>query len=312
MMRSPYRRPDRSAGVAIGLVVISFLLMTFDIRSSQAGVAETLRNGAQTIAAPLQSVVNRVVDPIVDFGDGLANITGLREENDRLRERIDELEVQVAESENLRNTLDQALLLLGLELGEDLDEILIASQVTARGGALDLSFTIDKGRDDGVLEGHPVIDNTGALVGVISEVTAAAATVVPITSRQAPGITVRLSSGTQGSVTGQGTDRLLLQIFDPTEPVLDGTLLTTFGSDLYPRDLDVGIVLEAAVPQSGLISVDVQAVADFDRLEFVAVIPWPPDIPDEPVVVPADEQPAEGDPEEATDTTTAGDEGGDG
>ena len=93
-MRS-YRPADRSTFVAIGLVAISFLMMTFDIRASNQGVGGTLRNGVQTVAAPVQTALNAVIDPVVDFADGLANLAGLRQENDRLRSRIEDLERDV-------------------------------------------------------------------------------------------------------------------------------------------------------------------------------------------------------------------------
>jgi rod shape-determining protein MreC len=305
-MRGTYHRPDHSVGVAIGLVVLSFLLMTFDIRSSQAGVAATLRNGAQTVAAPVQTGVNAIVDPIVDFGDGLANLAGLREENARLRSDLEESQLDAARVPNLENQIAQLRALLDLDLSNDL--ALISAEVTARGGALEQSFTIDQGASNGVLAGHPVIDDKGALVGVVSEVTDTTAIVIPIIARDAPGITVRLDNGQRGSVRGQGTT-LVLEVFEASEPVEEGQLLQTFGSDRFPKDLDVGIVVASALPTGQVIRVEVAPIVDIDRLRFVAVVPWPSEepVPEEPVV-----------PVESTDTTIDpaaesgdGEEGGD-
>ena len=57
-------------------------------------------------------------------------------------------------------------------------------------------------------------------------------------------------------------------------------MLVTFGpygdSNAYPKDLDVGIVAEAADPQFGTIRVRVEPMGDLERLEYVAVVPWPP------------------------------------
>ena len=75
-------------------------------------------------------------------------------------------------------------------------------------------------------------------------------------------------------------------------------MLQTFGqfgsSNAYPKGLDVGVVKESATPQAGRISVEVEPLADLDRVEFVAVIPWPPDPAstepeEEPETVPLDE-----------------------
>ncbi|MDH3500809.1 MAG: rod shape-determining protein MreC, partial [Acidimicrobiia bacterium] len=274
-----YHRPDRSAFVAIGLTVISFLLMTFDIRSSQSGVAETLRNGAQTVAAPIQRLVNAIVDPVVDFGDGLANLANLRAENERLRVDLEEARRQAASVAVLEAQIEQLRILQGLQLSDNLDDILIPAELTARGGTLELSFTIDKGRADGVLEGHPVIDLQGALIGVVSAVTDTTATVIPITARSGrPSVTVRVGDTDEvGAVSGQGTNMLLLEVFEAVQPVEQGQLVRTLGSDRFPRDLDIGIVVEDAVPLAQVVRVQVEPLVDFDRIRFVGVIPWPPE-----------------------------------
>ncbi len=298
-----YYRPDRSASIAIGLTVLSFLLMTFDIRSSQAGVADTLRDGAQTIAAPIQGLVNTVVDPIVDFVDGVANLATLREENQRLRTDLEEARRDAAAVAALQAEIDQLRVLLDLQLSDNLDEIVIPAEVTARGGTLEVSFTIDKGRADGVLEGHPVIDPQGALVGVVKSVTDTTATVIPLTARSGgPAVTVRVADTDEvGSVRGQGTDELILEIFEAVTPVEEGQLVRTLGSERFPRDLDVGIVVESAVPQAQVLRVAVEPLADLDRLTLVAVVPWPPEevqvdepVSDEPVPLTDGEVPTDG------------------
>lgn len=280
--------------MAIGLVVISFLLMTFDIRSSSQGVAGTLRNGAQTLAGPVQGLLNRIVDPIVDFGDGLANLAGLREENNRLRDRIAELEQAVVQIETLRNENTGLRELLDLALPSNLQDIGITAEVTGRGGTLDQAFTVDKGTSDGVQVGQPAVNAEGALVGVVAEVSESSSSIVPITSPNAPGVVVQLKDGTRGIVQAGGTGRLVLAVFseEPTR-VLEGDLLTTYGpyetSTQYPRGLLVGRAAESATPVAGSFEVDVEPiVANVDRVLFVMIIPWPPqdavgvDTPDTP------------------------------
>ena len=153
-MRS-YGRSDRSAFVAIGLIVISFLLMTFDIRSSSQGVGETLRNGIQTVVAPVQTVMNAVIDPVVDFTDGLANLAGLRLENERLRERIEDLEREVIHVANREADVEALRQLTDLRLLDGLENIAVNAEVTGRGGTFEQSFTINKGTTDGIQQGNP-------------------------------------------------------------------------------------------------------------------------------------------------------------
>jgi len=271
---------DRSAYVAIGLLIVSLLLMTFDIRSSNRGIGTTLRNVAQYVVAPVQAGVNAVVNPVVDFTDGVANLAGLRDENERLRIRISELEREVVRVGHLEDRVEQLNVLLGLRLENDLHELAVTAEVTGRGGTLDATILIDRGIADGVHPGQPVLDGNGALIGVVSETSEQTATVIPITSRRAPGVTVRLANGRRGIVEGAGTEALSLTILNARYPVRKGELLTTYGpygeSVSYPKGLDVGLVAESASPRSGVLRVDVDPIGDTENVEFVAVIPWPP------------------------------------
>ncbi|MCY4620210.1 MAG: rod shape-determining protein MreC [bacterium] len=253
--------------------------MTLDIRASRGGLGADLRNTAQVVVAPFQAAVNAVVTPVVSFSDGLSNLAGLREENQRLRNRIESLEREAAQVGHLEAQVSELETLLALRLGEDLYQLAVSAEVTARGGTLDPTLTINRGTGDGVHPGQPVVDGQGALIGLVSEASEAGANVIPITSRRAPAVTVRLPDGQRGVVTGQGAGALGLSILEASDPVEGGELLVTYGpygdSNAYPKDLDVGIVAEAAVPQFGIISVRVEPMGDLERLEYVAVIPWP-------------------------------------
>ncbi len=253
--------------------------MTLDIRASRGGLGADLRNTAQVVVAPFQAAVNAVVTPVVSFSDGLSNLAGLREENQRLRNRIESLERAAAQVGHLEAQVSELETLLALRLGEDLYQLAVSAEVTARGGTLDPTLTINRGTGDGVHPGQPVVDGQGALIGLVSEASEAGANVIPITSRRAPAVTVRLPDGQRGVVTGQGAGTLGLSILEASDPVEGGELLVTYGpygdSNAYPKDLDVGIVAEAAVPQFGIISVRVEPMGDLERLEYVAVIPWP-------------------------------------
>ena len=254
--------------------------MTLDIRASRGGFGADLRNTVQVVMAPFQAAVNAVVTPVVSFSDGLSNLAGLREENQRLRDRIESLEREAAQVGHLESQVSELETLLALRLGEDLYQLSVSAEVTARGGTLDPTLTIDRGTGDGVHTGQPVVDGQGALIGLVSEAGEAGASVIPITSRRAPAVTVRLPDGQRGVVTGQGAGALELSILEASGPLEGGELLVTFGpygdSNAYPKDLDVGIVAEAADPQFGTIRVRVEPMGDIERLEYVAVIPWPP------------------------------------
>lgn len=271
---------DRSAAVTTLLLLVSLLLMTFDVRSSSGGVGATLRNGAKFVATPLQAGINTVVTPLVGFADGLANLAGLRQENERLRERIAELEGEVVRVGHLEDRVEELDVLLGLSLEDDIHELAVYAEVTGRAGNLDPTLFLNRGTDDGVHPGQPVVDGQGALVGVVSEAVEGSSVVIPITSHHAPAVTVRLSDDRRGIVEGLATGGLQLSILDADSPVAEGELLVTFGpygnSHSYPKGLLVGAVTESASPRSGVIRVNATPMGDLDRVEYVGVLPWPP------------------------------------
>ncbi|MYH55666.1 MAG: rod shape-determining protein MreC [Acidimicrobiia bacterium] len=266
--------------MAITLLLVSLTLMTIDIRSTSGGYGSDLRSFAQWVTGPVQSAINTVVNPIVDFSDALSNLAGLREENERLRDRIGILEREVAQVGHLQVELSEMETLLALRLSDDLFGLAVPAEVTGRGGALDPTLTINQGASDGVYSGQPVVDGQGGLVGVVSESGPTGATIVLITSRRAPAVTVGLADGRRGVVKGLGAGTLELSILEADQPVEAGELLVTFGpygdSNAYPKGLSVGLVAEDADPRFGTITARVEPLGELDEVEYVAVIPWPP------------------------------------
>jgi len=254
------------------LVVLSFLLMTFDIRASGGGVAGTLREGTQAVFAPVQGFATKVVSPVVDFIDGLANLAGLREENETLRQRIGELEARINEVGTLEAEVETLRRIADLTLPDESIPTRPA-RVIARGDNFDSSFTIDKGARDGLVVGNPVVDANGSLVGELSVVSASSATVVPVI-RPTGAVTVESQTGEAGVVLGRGTAKMILEVNPAAEPVLADYLLVTAGSTKFPPALPVAKVAEAASPEAAKIRTEAIPLADFNRLKFVVVLQW--------------------------------------
>ena len=258
------------------LVVLSFLLMTFDIRTSGGGVAGTLREGTQSVFAPVQEFATSLIAPVVDFVDGLANLAGLRDENETLRRRISELEARIDEVGTLEAELETLRRITDLTLPDETIPTQPA-RVIARGDNFDSSFTIDKGTRDGLVAGNPVVDENGALVGEISVATSSAATVVPIV-RPTGAVKVESQTGEAGVVLGQGpalgSANLVFEVNPATEPVLADYLLVTAGSTKFPPGLPVAKVAESANPEAAKIRTQAIPLADFNRLKLVVVLQW--------------------------------------
>jgi rod shape-determining protein MreC len=284
---------SRTLPTFITLLVIGVLLMTFDVRSDGAGLTGTLRTGAQSIVAPLQKAAAFVVNPVVDLIDSLSNVATLREQNIALQERLAEAEAALIAQQ------DELAL---LELYEQLFEIeatgtaigRTVAQVIGRPGILDQALIIDKGSEDGIAVGQPVIDTNGYVVGSVQHVTAGTAQVIPITAGpDAIAVTVDDHLGTVVPQLNSSEMRLEVQLADA--PILAGARVVTSSQSVrFPAGLPVGEVILDAAPVAGLgVVTSVQPFVDLGRLRLVRVLAWPPD----PVAAIAQ-------PEPEVDTTT--------
>lgn len=270
-----FRRFDRPGVLFIGLLAVSFLLATFDVRAEGAGVGSVLRDGTQTLFAPIQRIATSVTRPVVGFVDGVADIASLRDENDRLRDRVRELEALVEDAEGLQRRLEE------LEKINDLEPAGELAAITARiwsNGTSDFDHVrfIDRGSEDGVVKGHPVVDEDG-LVGRVDLVGDSWARVRLITDPLL-GVGVRdRATNETGWVSGQGTRPLKLEMFSAGEAVTAGDLIVTDGSR-FPPDIPVGIVLQSAESDAGFSLVtEVEPAIETSRLDFVKVlVGWSP------------------------------------
>jgi rod shape-determining protein MreC len=252
------------------LLIVSFLTATIDVRSEGGGIGDTLRDGTQSLFAPIQEAASVVTRPIVGFVDGISNIAGLREENERLRDRVRDLESQVSDIVGLQNRLDELERINDLEPPGDL------AAITARIFSVGVSEFdhirwIDRGSDDGVVEGHTVIDEDG-LVGRVDFATDSRAR-VRLISDPRNGVGVRnLDTNETGLVEGQGSGLLLLRMFNAEQSVEEGQLIVTEGGR-YAPGIVVGSVADSADPEAGFsLITDVFAAVDFSRVDFVKVI----------------------------------------
>ena len=276
----PTRRFERSTSLFIGLLVVSFLLATFDVRAEGSGVGGQLREGAQSIFAPVQKLATAVTGPVVGFIDGISNIAGLRDEVERLRTENADLQAQITDVQALQNKVEELEQINNLAPPGELATV--TARVSSAGASdFDQIRWIDKGTADGVAMGQAVIDEDG-LVGLIDFVAQGSSRVRLITDPRS-GIGVRnLSTNETGWIEGRGQDNsgnhvLQLKMFSAERPVAAGDRLITDGPR-FPPGIDVGTVSEAATAQAGftLVTSAEPAIA-LSGIDYVKVIVgWSP------------------------------------
>ncbi|MDH3730473.1 MAG: rod shape-determining protein MreC [Acidimicrobiia bacterium] len=269
MLRST-RRPDRTNVVFIGLVVLSFLLTTYDVQTAGAGgIVTGLRNGAEAVFTPVQKLSSAVTRPVVNFVDGIANLAGLRSENEALAIEVARLEQELAEVEVLRAQVEALQTAANITVPDGLDAV--EARIFAIGpSGFDNVRSIDKGSADGLGVGMPVVDHLG-LIGRIDVVFENQSRVRLITD---PSVRVGarvVRTGEVGWVSGRGSGPLLLEMFDASEVVAEGDQLVTSGGR-FPPGLLIGVVVEGARAEAGFaLRSTVDPYIDVSGLDYVQV-----------------------------------------
>lgn len=269
------RRLDRSTALFVTLLAVGFLIATFDVRSSSGSVTTVIRSGAQTLVAPVQQGIDFVVRPVVGFIDGISNVAGLSDQNERLEAEVQRLEQRLLETAALERRVAELEAINDLAPPEDLATV-TARIYSAGASTFDQIRLINRGSGDGLVVGQAVVDEDG-LIGRVDLVTESSARVRLITDPLVS-VGVRVQDTNQtGVTTGRGDELLRLDMFDATEPVSEGAVVLTDGS-LFPPGIVVGFANETKSADVGFsLRTTVDPAVAFSRLDFVKiVVGWSP------------------------------------
>jgi len=210
---------------------------------------------------------------VYDFFSLPRDVTDLLQRNAQLENEVSNLQSQVIQlQEQLRET-EVLYSLLDFARARPQDQY-SAAAVIGRDPSPFLHYVIiDRGSDDGIQYGMPVVTQQG-LVGRIDAVTSSAARVQLITD---PGsvINVKLQNQNEDAqIRGSVTGEITLEMVSQNVSFESGEILLTsgLGGD-YPVDILVGQVVDVETTENNLFqSASVQPVVDFDALRAVLVI----------------------------------------
>jgi rod shape-determining protein MreC len=259
-----------AAVIAVGLALMSVFSNT----------SSPLANAANVIASPFRSAYTSVADWFNDKQNYYQDNTALKEENAALKKQLAEMEAAIRQAEKDSAENERLKHLLGLkaqrpDLTGDLQAAMITEHTVTNWTS---SLTIDKGTRHGLEVNDCVISETGALVGLISEVGTNWATVLTLVDTDTSlGAQVFRTSDlglAQGNFSLMGEKRLRLEYLPADCSLLGGDLVVTSGlGGYYPAGLVVGSVAEVQQDDSGATSYAIlEPAANFDELSEVFVI----------------------------------------
>jgi rod shape-determining protein MreC len=210
---------------------------------------------------------------VQDFVSAPKDTARLRQRNSELEAEVARLQTQIIE---LQEQLSETNVLSALVdfARANPENRYQAAAVIARDPSPFLQYVIiNRGSDDGMRRGMPVVTQQG-LIGRIAAVTAGAARVQLITD-PASTVNVRLQpSGAQAILQGQLTGEILLDMIPQEATVQAGDLVLTSGlGGGYPPNLLIGQVASIRSRAQDIFQrASVQTVVDFSRINIVLVI----------------------------------------
>ncbi len=210
---------------------------------------------------------------MVEFVTVPRDVATLRQRNTELENKVASLETQIVQQQQQLNEQQVLYALLDFARARPQNKY-IAAAVIGRDPVPFLRYIqIDKGSDDGIRRGMPVVTQQG-LVGRIDAVTAGAARVQLLTDA-ASAVNVRLASTqTDVMLTGSVTGELTLEMIPQDISVKPGDLVLTSGlGGSYPSDIVVGQVSSVRKRETDLFqTASIQPAANLSALRAVLII----------------------------------------
>lgn len=278
---APPRRNRRPRTTLIVLLLVSITIITLDARGGFHRISSGARSLASDAFSPVRSAVDDVVEPIGSFFAGAVHYGAVRQQNERLQQEIDQLNMERASNAYVRQSLQQLRQLSALYNLPCACNLQPVPAAVTDYGTSDFAATIDisVGRADGVTVGMPVIGG-GGLVGQVVQANHHTATVRLVTDGQSAVGVVYGSPGSYAVLDGQGAGKTLSADLVPSNtPLAKGEVFVTSGLQglEFPAGIPVATVASAHTgTNSSQESVTLQPTADLEHLRYVDVLLWGP------------------------------------
>jgi rod shape-determining protein MreC len=210
---------------------------------------------------------------ISDFLTVPRDVAALRQHNAELEAEISRLQAQVIELQNKVAQTDTLAALVDFSRSNPTNTYKAAA-VIGRDPSPFLQYVIiNRGSNDGILRGMPVVTNQG-LVGRVDAVIGGASRVQLITDPSSLVSVFLQNSGADAIMKGSVSGELTLEMLSQDVKIEAGDVALTSGlGGEYPPDLLIGQINNVRKRESDLFQeAIVQPIVDFSRLEIVLVI----------------------------------------
>ncbi len=263
----------------IALLLLNFVLMAFDAREINTG-QRVVRVWTQATADFVQSPVTTVSSAISNYFVSISSLRSAQSENDKLKQRVQELEVEVKQKSDLAS--ENQRLRSMLQLTETSQYRILTARIIGRDpSAWFDSSIINRGTLDGVALNMAIVTD-GGLVGRVTAVSPLTSQVDLITYNKAGvgGIIGEIgSSNALGVVNGTSKKDLLEMKYVPgSVEVQIGQPVFTSGQDgIFPPGLKIGDIVNVVTGSATTPHViQIKPAARLNSMQEVGVLLYEP------------------------------------
>ena len=260
------------------LVAIAVIALALMIHAAASGNSDVfLSQAASVISQPFLNINSSLSNSVDDFLDRFVRTEETYLKNEELNERLRELEDKLVDYEKIKRENDQLRKFLELKESNPDYDFEPATVIGRDASSHFASFTIDKGKFDGIEVSAPVITSDG-LVGIVWEVGSTYSHVRTIIDISVDvgvySISTRDSGIISGDITLASEGLCRLSYLPKNSGIATGDVLVTSGiGGVYPKDLRVGTIKAIGLDSNGLsLSADVTPFVNFEDITDVIVL----------------------------------------
>jgi rod shape-determining protein MreC len=236
----------RNLAVLVVVVAAQLILLAFQVRTNQD--VTLLRMWTVTAVSPLAKGLEALRSGTIGVVERYFVLFGVNQENTRLKAELDRLKLENQFLKTELSTADRAKSLAVFQ--ERSRSRTVAARVIGTGtGANSKVVFIDRGKNDGVQRGMPVITPDG-IVGKVTFVFPGAAQVLLITDPTFAAGVISQKNRVPGTLKGLGRSQVQVDWVQNEVKVEEGEWFFTSGDDrVFPKGLPAG---QAKVVKPGL------------------------------------------------------------
>lgn len=262
----------------VKIVLIVAVLLTAGLAVAANLLGTTIGDVVvQSVLTPLRAGASALTVQAEKIYDYIFKYEQLAAENAALREELAQIQDDNRDAASTKRENDRLRELLELKKEHEDYELVDAYIISWDSNDWSYSFTVNRGTNSGIRPGMCAITESGAVVGVVSDVGSNYAVITSVLDSSLDISATIASSGSPGIVRGAyatGQLGMLRMDYLPSAAVVrNNDQVVTAGSTVYPRNLILGNIVDWDINDNGMAKYAIlKPAADFDSLEQVFII----------------------------------------